>query len=196
MIHPFQQSLLHNSQPELVVNKSYPGAPPNTRLTQYLSMICEAKARHAALPMNGALRDPVTATSPSERTPETIAAIPLSVDIIPKILLNDDAPSIFPNPSRLYSATSHVSKTLNNSVALMPPSIRPTNKIEILVVSTVKHEDAYRTQNVRHAIRLPYRSARFPTNTALKAALRKPVVKRAATVVSGKPRVSLYSVYI
>lgn len=92
--------------------------------------------------MNGALRDPVAATSPSETTPETIAAIPLSVDMVPKMLLNDDAPSILSNPSRLYSATSHVSKTLNKSVALMPPNTLPTNRIIMLGARTVKHEAA------------------------------------------------------
>jgi hypothetical protein len=120
----------------------------------------------------------------SANSPAVIATTPFKVVITPNISLNEP-----PMPSKCclwYSVTIQLSKTLYISVVEMPPRIRPANNMNMESKRIARQESAYVMQKARQACLRPCLSARDPTNEAEMAAARKPVVKRWATVSSGR----------
>lgn len=148
--------------------------------------------KHSTAAMNGLTLDPVAETSPSPTTPDRIATMLFSVVIIPNI--ESKLRLLLSKPCAKYSVTIQDSKTLNMSVVLKPPSNLPRKRIRRLLDILVKHPAAYVTQNMRHASRRPYRSARDPKKAADIAAARNPHVNRFATTVSERFFSSLYNV--
>jgi hypothetical protein len=154
----------------------------------------KAVAKHTIAVMKGA--DWVLAKSvmASAKSPDVIATTPFRVVITPKISLSEP-----PAPSRCwrwYSVTIQLSKTLYIRVVDIPPIIRPANRIIMLSKRMARHDNEYPMQKAKQPSFRPCLSAREPTKDADIAAARNPVVKRCATVSSGRLCWSLYIVYI
>ena len=83
-----------------------------------------------------------------------------------------------------YSVTIQLSKALYIKLVLKPPKTLPKKSTGSFGTSVEKHAMEYVTQNTRHAVLLPYRSANWPAKYPDIPPERKPVVNRAATIVS------------
>jgi hypothetical protein len=86
-----------------------------------------------------------------------------------------------------YSVTIQLSKALYIKLVLKPPNTLPRMRIGNFGTSVEKHAIEYVTQNTRHAVLRPYRSANWPTKYPDMPPERNPVVKSAATIVSWSP---------
>jgi hypothetical protein len=86
-----------------------------------------------------------------------------------------------------YSVTIQLSKALYIKLVLKPPNTLPKKRIGTSGTRVERHAIEYVTQNTRHAVFRPYRSANCPTKYPDIPPERKPVVKRAATIVSLRP---------
>jgi hypothetical protein len=130
-------------------------------LTQHPRMIQKARINSPALAMKGALLVPVTCTNHSLDTPASMATTLLRVVMIPNMLLK-----LVPALSSCllwYSVTIQLSKALNIRLVLSPPKTLPKNSTGTLETNVEKQEMEYMTQNTRHAVFRPYRSANWPT---------------------------------
>ena len=112
-------------------------------LTQVLDMIVAASPRQTTLARNGVHSD--TVESICAIKPEPAAVNPFTIAINPYMELN--AAAECPNRRRWYSEIIHVSKTVYNSVILVPPSTRPKNRtLRLLDVTVRKHDREDKTQ--------------------------------------------------
>jgi hypothetical protein len=108
-----------------------------------------------------------------------------NVVIIPNILLK--LVPAFSTCLLWYSVTIQLSKALYIKLVLKPPNILPKKRTGSSGTRVEKHAIEYVTQNTRHAVLRPYRSANWPTKYPDIPPERNPVVKSAATIVSLSP---------
>lgn len=113
-------------------------------VTQVFEMRHAAPTQHSEAAMNGHVRVPERSTSASPATPDTMAAMQLSVVMFPKTELSS-SPRICKHLS-WYSEIIHASNTLKRRVVPTPPQSLPRKRTQRLSLSIVAQVTTYSAQ--------------------------------------------------